>query len=237
MSVEIVKANDQADLVTQLINNLTDYISTQVQATKEVHIALTGGRIGTEISKQLLANPVIDSPLVHIWWSDERFVSKTETERNDSVIPINFAFRTKLHPLPASDQGLDLTAAVAKAENDLHLSTTSRFCARNVLMDITLLSVGPDGHVASLFPNHSALTSTAGIVGIADSPKPPAQRLTWTLPTINASEQVWLIASGSEKTIAVEKLLNESTSQEIPAGKVNGLNRTVLYVEAELLTA
>lgn len=237
MKIEIVKANDQADLVTQLIDNLRDYISRQVQATKEVHIALTGGRVGTEISKRLLASPVIDSPLVHIWWSDERFIAKSDPDRNDSVIPAGFSFKTKLHQLPASDQGLDLTMAATKAENDLHLSTTSRFCARNVLMDITLLSVGPDGHVASLFPNHSALTSSAGIVGITDSPKPPAQRLTWTLPTINASEQVWLIASGKEKTNAVEKLLSDSTSQEIPAGKVSGLNRTLLYVEEELLTA
>ncbi len=235
MSIEIVKAVDPTDLISKILNDLTEYIAKQTGATKEVHIALTGGRIGTEISKQLLVNPVIDSPLVHIWWSDERFVDKSDPDRNDVVIPADYVLKAKLHPLPASDQGLDLSGAVAKAENELHLNTTTRFCARNILMDITLLSVGPDGHVASLFPNHPALESVAGIFGFADSPKPPAQRITWTLPTINASEQVWLIASGQEKAEAINLLINQPQSQTIPASKVNGKNKTLLYVEADLL--
>lgn len=237
MSPEIVEVTDQTDLLTTLLSDLTQYIAAQTAIKKEVHIALTGGRIGTEISSRLLVNPVIDSPLVHIWWSDERFVPKADPTRNDSVIPKDFTFKTKLHPLPASDQGADLTTAVTQAETELHLSTTSRFCDRNILMDITLLSVGPDGHVASLFPGHQALNSVAGIVGFSDSPKPPANRISWTLPTLNASEQIWLIASGIEKKSAISALLNESEQDLIPAGKVSGKIRTVLYVEKELLTA
>ena len=181
--------------------------------------------------EHLLAHPIIDSPLVHIWWSDERFVPAGDKERNDSVVPKAFTFRTKLHRMPSTDTASDLVEAVSKAQTDLHLHTTTRFCDRNVMMDICLLSVGADGHIASLFPNHEALSSSAGIAGIVDSPKPPPERLTWTVSTINASEQVWLIAAGSEKAKIVEQLLAEDQTEtkQIPATLVRGKLITKLF--------
>ena len=228
---QVHRYGDSDELVKNICVQLVDYISQKVTNHSEVHLSLTGGRIGTQIAKQLLANPIIDSPLVHIWWSDERFVPADDNERNDSAVPQAFTFRTKLHRMPSTDTASDLEEAVSKAQSDLHLHTTTRFCDRNVMMDICLLSVGPDGHVASLFPNHEALSSSAGIAGIADSPKPPPERLTWTLSTINASEQIWLIAAGSEKAEIVEQLLSgdQTETNQIPATLVRGKLMTKLF--------
>ena len=228
---QLLRYSDPDELVRSICVQLADYISQKVTHQNEVHLALTGGRVGTQITKYLLANPIMDSPLVHIWWSDERFVSAGDNERNDSVVPQVFTFRTKLHRMPSTDTTSDLVEAVSKAQSDLHLHTTTRFCDRNVMMDICLLSVGPDGHVASLFPNHEALSSSAGIAGIADSPKPPPERLTWTLSTINASEQIWLIAAGSEKAGIVEQLLSgdQTETKQIPATLVRGKLITKLF--------
>lgn len=234
--IEIVSASDANGVIVQVIDDLTNYISNAVSNSKEVHIGLTGGRAGTEIAKLLFASPAIDSRLVHIWWSDERYLNAGNADRNDSVVPIGLETKAQIHRLPSTDMTSDLDEAVIKASSDLHLHTTTRFCDRNVMMDISLLSVGPDGHIASLFPGHAALTSNAAIAGISNSPKPPAQRLTWTLSTLNASEQIWFIATGSEKANAVSKLISGSDVNEIPACGVHGKQKTVLYADKSALT-
>ena len=228
---QLHRYSDPDELVKSICVQLVDYISQKVTNHSEVHLALTGGRVGTQIAKQLLASPIIDSRLVHIWWSDERYLPAGDLERNDSIIPQSFTYRTQLHRMPSTNTTNDLVEAVSKAESDLHLHTTTRFCDRNVMMDICLLSVGPDGHIASLFPNHEALSSSAGIAGIVDSPKPPPERLTWTISTINASEQIWLIAAGSEKAEIVEQLLSgdQTENNQIPATLVRGKLITKLF--------
>lgn len=233
--IQVISATDADSVITKVIDDLTDYISNAVSNSKEVHISLTGGRAGTEIAKQLFASSAIDSRLVHIWWSDERYLNAGNVDRNDSVVPSDLITKAQIHRLPSTDTTSDLGEAVGKASSDLHLHTTTRFCDRNVMMDISLLSVGPDGHIASLFPGHSALTSTAAIAGISDSPKPPSERLTWTLSTLNASEQIWFIATGSEKADAVSKLITGSDVKEIPACGVKGKLKTVLYADKSAL--
>lgn len=234
--IQLISAADANDVIDQVIVDLTDYISNAVGNSKEVHISLTGGRAGTEIAKQLLTSPVIDSRLVHIWWSDERYLNSGNADRNDSVVPSELVTKAQIHPFPSTETTSDLVEAVSKASSDLHLHTTTRFCDRNVMMDISLLSVGPDGHVASLFPGHDALTSTAAIAGISDSPKPPPERLTWTLSTLNASEQIWFIATGSEKADAVSKLITGADVKEVPACGVHGKLKTVLYADKSALS-
>lgn len=235
MSIETKAFDTELHVIEQVVADLTQYIQTAVSNNKEVHIALTGGRAGTQIAKTLFNRQEIDSRLVHIWWSDERYLPTGDLERNDSTVPSDFSFKTQIHRFSATDNSSDLADAVSKATNELHLATTSRFCDRNVIMDISLLSIGPDGHIASLFPHHSALNSTAGIVGISDSPKPPANRITWTMPTLNASEQIWFIATGNEKAAAVSKLLAGTDINQIPASGVVGKLKTVLYAEKSAL--
>ncbi|MEN9741263.1 MAG: hypothetical protein RIR66_219 [Actinomycetota bacterium] len=233
--IQVNSAADAQNVIAQVIGDLAEYISDAVRNNKEVHISLTGGRAGSEIAKQLFESPAIDSPLVHIWWSDERYLNTGNLERNDSVVPSDLVTKAKIHHLPSTDTTNDLAEAVSKASAELHLNTTTRFCDRNVMMDISLLSIGPDGHIASLFPGHSALTSTPAITGVIDSPKPPAQRLTWTFSTLNASEQIWFIATGSEKSDAVSKLITGSSVDEIPACGVRGKLKTVLYADKSAL--
>jgi len=169
-----------------------------------------------------------------LWWSDERFLPLHDKGRNDFVVQAGFNFKTKIHRYPAPEikTTIDLTQAAAIAQTELQQTTTSRFCDRNVLMDICLLSIGSDGHIASLFPDHPALKSNQMVIGITDSPKLPAQRMTWTLPTINASEQIWLIASGKDKSNAVTQLI--SGDDQLPAKQVSGKLQTRLFT-AELL--
>lgn len=230
MQVEIFAT--PAQLLNAIIAELAHRISTATKSGKEFHLALTGGSIGSDITTaigqpEFLAQ--INAKFLHLWWSDERLVALDSELRNDGAItPALIAAGVRIHRGPTQANN-----AVLQSSAELHNATTTRFCAANTLMDLTLLSIGPDGHIASLFPGHALLDATAGIAVITDSPKPPAERVTWTFPTINASESVWLIASGKAKSAVVAKLLAGASSHEIPAAGVHGKNETRLLLDQE----
>jgi len=93
-----------------------------------------------------------------------------------------------------------------------------------------VLGIGPDGHVASLFPEHPGLDATGITVAIKDSPKPPAARVSMTLDVINRSRKVWCIAAGKEKATAVRDAYQQN--QAMPVGRVSGVDETLLIVDA-----
>ncbi len=76
--------------------------------------------------------------------------------------------------------------------------------------DVLLLGIGPEGHVASLFPGMPALYDERPVVAVRGSPKPPPVRLSLTLPSIQAAREVWIIASGAEKADAVALALSDA---------------------------
>ena len=111
--------------------------------------------------------------------------------------------------LPAAD-GTELDAAAAAASELLDALGT---------IDLTLLGMGPDAHVASLFPGHDGVREPGTrIIAVRDSPKPPPERLSFTLDAINASDRVWLIVAGADKAEAVALARSGATADEAPAG-------------------
>jgi 6-phosphogluconolactonase len=74
-------------------------------------------------------------------------------------------------------------------------------------LDVTMLGMGPDGHTASLFPHHPVLDAHGMVAGITDSPKPPPERITLTLPALNASSRILLLVTGEEKREALKRVL------------------------------
>jgi 6-phosphogluconolactonase len=98
--------------------------------------------------------------------------------------------------------------------------------------EVLMLGVGPDGHIASLFPGHPVLDLDAIAVGITDSPKPPPERVTLTLPCLNRSRAVWFLVSGEAKASAVAAALAEDGDvHEIPARGVGGREETIWFLD------
>ena len=215
-----------AEPVQQMVSDLVALV--REKSPSDVHIALTGGRAGEQVTQALLTK-IGNLPNVHLWFSDERFVPTDDPQRNDRIVPEDLG--AKVHRVATSTTVSDAPSAALAYAAELHQYTTTRFCADNTLMDVTLLSVGPDGHVASLFPGHAGLSSTAGVIAVTDSPKPPPQRVTWTYPTINASRSVWLLAVGEEKREAVTALRSGVPVTQCPAAGVHGKFDTCLYTD------
>jgi 6-phosphogluconolactonase len=97
--------------------------------------------------------------------------------------------------------------------------------------DVLLLSTGPDGHVASIFPGAATVHAQAPATAVQDSPKPPPVRITLTFPAIRAAREVWILASGATKAGAVARALAGACPTRIPAAGARGSDRTVWLLD------
>ncbi|MBO0810652.1 MAG: 6-phosphogluconolactonase [Microlunatus sp.] len=200
---------------------------------RPVHVALTGGRIATKAYQRLAAvgtDSGVDWTRVAVWWGDERFVPADSEDRNDraavaALLPALPLAEDQVHPMPADDgsTGLDQAAAQYGAE------------LGDTVFDICLLGVGPDGHVASVFPDHPSfdlsLQATVPVIPVRDAPKPPPLRISVTHPVINRSAEVWFTVSGADKADAVGWAV--TGSKRVPAGQVQGTARTVWLLDQD----
>jgi 6-phosphogluconolactonase len=103
--------------------------------------------------------------------------------------------------------------------------------------DVLMLGVGPDGHVASIFPEQAAVHEQERlVVGVHGSPKPPPLRVTLTLPAIARAQEVWLVAAGAEKAQAVGLSLSGAGPVQAPAAAVRGRRVTAWLLDRAAAT-
>ncbi len=125
--------------------------------------------------------------------------------------------------MPASGDGLDLDAAADAYAGELGQTA----------FDICLLGMGPDGHVASLFPEHPSSYADGRVIPVRSSPKPPPERISLTLEVINQAAEVWFCVTGSDKAAAARLALSGAGPLQIPAAGVRGRERTLWLLDRE----
>jgi 6-phosphogluconolactonase len=216
---------DAAELSEEVTVQILAAIEKGLKLKSQFHLVLTGGTLGVQISEALVnefnADPDGFEGL-HIWWSDERFVPADSVERN--AFPFHGTVtnnKVVIHEALASDVAQNIDEAVA--DYDLALE--------NVDIDLNVLGLGPDGHVASLFPGIADIDDRRHVFAITDSPKPPAVRVSFTMSLINSAQEVWIVAAGESKADAVTKIIEGDLS--IPASYVRGNSHTRLIVDTE----
>lgn len=231
-SVEIRKAINAVDVATQAANEILDAIN-QVLSKKQVaHIALTGGTVGIltlEVLADAIAERQTDFSRVHFWWCDERFVPRDSADRNalqarNALLNSIDVPAENIHEFPSSDNGLELN--VAKLQFAEHMDRA--FSHDTAAMDLTILGMGPDGHIASLFPGQTH--SGDLVVAVPDSPKPPAERLSMSMELINRSEKIIFVVSGIDKAEAIESV-HKNPDCDLPAAKVAANGQTVWIID------
>ena len=214
---------NQEELVREVSAQALQVIEDRLLSHGIFHLVLTGGTLGNAISASLVSTwnqaPEMYSGL-HIWWSDERFVASDSDQRNayplhEKLLNSNIT----IHEALASDSGKSISDAVIAYESALE----------DVVIDLNILGLGPDGHVASLFPGIADLDDERDIFAITDSPKPPASRISFTMNFINQGREVWIVAAGESKADAVSKIIEGETS--IPASYVSAVERTRLMLD------
>ncbi|GAA1731081.1 6-phosphogluconolactonase [Aeromicrobium alkaliterrae] len=213
MIVEVVD-----DAAATLASALETHLAHLQGGGRSPRVALTGGTIANDAYRLLGADPGVDWSRVDLWWGDERFVPEGHADRNDQQARDAFLDRlgvpaSRVHPMPAHG----CSQSLAEAADGYATGLPAEF-------DLVLLGVGPDGHVASLFPGFAQLDETQRLaVEVFGSPKPPPERISLTFPALNAADQVWFVASGEGKAEAVSRALApEGSVHQTPARGVRG---------------
>ncbi|MVO86923.1 MULTISPECIES: 6-phosphogluconolactonase [Streptomyces] len=221
----------------RLITRIVDAQSARGSAS----VVLTGGRNGNGLLAALSAAPArdaVDWSRLDLWWGDERFLPDGDPERNhtqareallDSV-PLDPA---RVHPMPASDGLYEADAAAESYAAELAAAAGPEDHGPVPTFDVLMLGVGPDTHVASLFPESPAVRETERtVVGVHGAPKPPPTRVSLTLPAIRSAREVWLLAAGEDKAKAAAIALSGAGEVQAPAAGAYGRARTLWLLDA-----
>jgi len=230
---------DSETLVEAGSGRLVDAIHAAVAARGRALIVLTGSGNGIALLRYLKPPRQIDWSKVHLFWGDERYVPEDNDERNDkqaraALLDYIDIPSSQVHPMPASDGefGADVAAAALAYEQLLAANAESGNPAPN--FDVHLLGVGPEGHINSVFPNTPAVRETTRmVVAVEDSPKPPPQRITFTMPAVQRSREVLLLVSGAAKADAVAAAINGTDPVAVPAAGAIGRENTVWLLDEE----
>jgi len=229
----------RTDLVGTIADDFVATISESLRSRAVAHVVLTGGTVGYDVLAAISEEQrqsLVDWSRIHLWWGDERWLPSGDAERNDAQAALALLRHISIpeenvHRFPASDGAFDLDAAAVQYARELTEyfpdSTTPR------RFDLVFLGVGPDGHIASLFPGLDGIkATTAGVVSVRNSPKPPPERLSLTLPMINSADQIWLCLAGADKASALGLALAGASVPEVPAAGAAGLMKTLFFVDA-----
>jgi 6-phosphogluconolactonase len=189
------------------------------------HLALSGGN-SPRPAYEALAGLLDDWSAVHLWYCDERCVPPDDPESTHRLVqetllapiaalggalPREHRVRGELSPEEAAHEyEQQLRAAVAPAGGE-----------GPPLLDVALLGIGEDGHTASLFPGHPQVSDDSGALclPVRDSPKPPPERVTLTLPVLRAARRALLLVAGAGKAEALAAMLRGPNSR-VPASLV-----------------
>ena len=212
---------------------LTAIIDAQAERD-EAQLALTGGSMGSTIITSLVSQPgrdAVDWQRVRIWWGDERYLpaghpDRNDTQNDDAGLTALGLDADKVHRVA----GPDTSSSVAESA-EAYAATLREYGLG--AFDVVMFGVGPDGHVASLFPHHPAQQITGAIaVPVENSPKPPPTRVSLTFEALNRARDVWLLVAGAEKADAVAAALAPGAAPwDIPATGVHGSHDTVWLVD------
>jgi 6-phosphogluconolactonase len=225
---------DAANLSTAVAGELLSRLADAQAAGAVPQIALTGGTIAEDIHREiarLSPDSGVDWSQVVVWWGDERFVAPDSPDRNSAQAQAAFldavgADPANVHAMPSTADAADVDAGATAYASMLREHGAGEF-------DIVMLGIGPDGHIASLFPGFPQLDSEAIAVGVTGSPKPPPERISLTFAALNRSRSVWFLVSGAGKAPAVASALGDADLHEIPAAGVTGREETIWFLDRE----
>ncbi|KAK3039820.1 hypothetical protein RJ639_027133 [Escallonia herrerae] len=207
------------ELSTDLVDYIAELSELSVKERGIFAIALSGGSLISLMRKLCEApyNKTIDWAKWYIFWADERVVAKSHADSNYKLAKDNILLKVPIVPSHVHSINDSLSAEEAADEYEFVIRQLVRTRVVSVSeisdcpkFDLILLGMGPDGHVASLFPNHPVLDEKdEWVTFITDSPKPPPERITFTLPVINSASNVIVVATGSSKAEAVHLAVDD----------------------------
>jgi 6-phosphogluconolactonase len=225
MTLDIQITDSPDDLARTVAMHVAHHALEALTARGVAHIVLTGGGDGIAVTRELGAlGHALPWEFIHLWWGDERLVPRGDDDRNDGQVQevldvMPGLRREQVHHMPALG---DHAPAASYQDEIASVLGDEPF-------DVLMLGIGPDGHVASLFPGRDLAGSDATVVEVSDSPKPPPHRVTMTMQRLNNSRHAFLFTSGDDKADAVAGL--RAGDESLPVSHVRASESTRLVID------
>lgn len=225
-TVEIVRVPDQQGLIAAAYERFVALVGSAIAERGGVSVVLTGGGAGIGLLKAL-RDADLAWEKINFYWGDERWVPLGHPERNEGQarealldhVPVDPA---KVFPMGAPGEGHPTPEAAAEAYAPALPET----------FDVHLLGMGEEGHVNSIFPDTPAVREAERpVLAVLDSPKPPPERITLTLPAIHRAREAWLLVSGAGKAAAAKAAIEGASPVDVPSAGARGSERTVWFLD------
>lgn len=210
------------DLAREAASRFVDAANRAVAARGRFSVALSGGSTPRKLYTLLTQPPYrqsIDWSKVNLFFADERHVPADHPDSTALLVR-----ETLLQGVPVPEEQVFVMPsgnAVPEVDAAAYARTLEIFFGSGLpRFDLMLLGMGPDGHTASLFPGYPDYPGT--VAAVHDSPKPPPDRLTLTLPVINQAREILFLVSGSDKAQALKTVFDSAPAGEgvLPAARV-----------------
>jgi 6-phosphogluconolactonase len=213
--IEIVVAEDPARDVAERL---------AAAARKGGHIVLTGGS-SPRIAYELAAGLETDWTAVELWWGDERCVPADDARSNYGMAKEALIDHVSVGPVHRMRGELGRDAGAEQYEQEL--GALERF-------DVVLLGLGPDGHLASLYPSQPTLDETERrVIGAEAKLEPYVDRITLTLPMLRRANEVLFLVTGEDKADAAKRAFTGEPSHSTPGSLVRAAGgRTTVVLDA-----
>lgn len=190
------------------------------------HVVLTGGSTPKR-AYELAAELEQDWTRVELWWGDERCVAADDPLSNYNMARIALIDRVAGKPAAVHRMRGELGREEGARLYEQELGALERF-------DLVLLGLGPDGHVASLYPEQPTLAVTdRKAVGAEAKLQPWVDRITLTLPMLRAAGTVLFLVAGADKAEAAQRAFVGEPSRSTPGSLVRAAEgKTVAVLDA-----
>ena len=210
--IEIVVAEDPARDVAERL---------AAAACRGGHVVLTGGST-PRIAYELAATLESDWTAVEFWWGDERCVAPDDERSNYGMAKQALLDHVAVGNVHRMRGELGRDEGAKRYEQEL--GDLERF-------DLVLLGLGPDGHVASLYPNQPTLDETEHrAIGAEAKLEPYVDRITLTLPMLRRAHEVLFLVTGKDKADAAKRAFGDKPLRSTPGSLVRAVGGTTTVV-------
>lgn len=215
-------------LVDAAAQRFVDVVEEVQRWGSDARVVLTGGTAGIRVLQRLREDSGrIDFSRIHIFFGDERNVPVTHEDSNEGQARAALLDHVAI---PADRiHGYRLGELDMETSAQFYAGELAKFAPEG--FDLHLLGMGGEGHINTLFPHTAAVRERDKlVVAEYDSPKPPSERVTLTLPAVATADRVWLLVSGAEKAEAAGQVVRRADPEQWPAAGAVGRVETVLFL-------
>lgn len=209
---------DPEAVAERAASEIARQLRSAIERRGSAHLALSGGSTPGRAYELLAASqPGWDA--VQLWFADERCVPPDDAQSNYLMAAQTLLDHVPLAPEQVhrmqGEHGPKEGAQLYAKELEANIASDGELVP---VLDMIVLGIGPDGHVASLFPGSHTLDAgdRAVCLGVQDSPKPPPERITLSLAVLRAARRCVLLATGASKADAISATM-ASPSKHVPA--------------------